>query len=157
MFPNRTGVRVALPVLALTWKPLPGVAKTAPRGEFELKKFAGRLLGEETASPTPSQLISRRPPANVPPIPLLPPPRSARNWSTEAWMDAGVGPVASRTRAPPNARQGASPAVNASSSNLRIMVLSISNAGRGAGLDSGTIAGTEHRSVESDESIYKVD
>jgi hypothetical protein len=84
MFPNRTAVWVGLPVLALTWKPVPSVWKTAPRGEFALKKLAGRLLGEETASGTPSQLISRRPVANVPPTPLLSPPRSARNWSTAA-------------------------------------------------------------------------
>src|SRR6266542_4336777 len=84
MFPNRTGVRVGLPVLALAWKPLPGVEKTTPRGEFELKKLAGRLLGEEKESGTPSQLISRRPEAKVPPTPLLAPPRSARNRSTAA-------------------------------------------------------------------------
>src|SRR6266481_1813634 len=54
----------ATPALALTWKPVPGVPKTTPRGELTLKKFAGRLFGAERASGTPSQLISRRPEPN---------------------------------------------------------------------------------------------
>ena len=33
--------------LALTWKPVPGVEKTTPRGLLTLKKLAGRLLGAE--------------------------------------------------------------------------------------------------------------
>ncbi|MEJ7669268.1 MAG: hypothetical protein WKH97_11140 [Casimicrobiaceae bacterium] len=56
MLANSTG---ATPALALTWNPVPGVPKTTPRGELTLKKLAGRLLGAESASGTPSQLISR--------------------------------------------------------------------------------------------------
>src|SRR6266545_2424919 len=126
MFPNRTGVRVGLPVLALAWKPLPGVEKTTPRGEFELKKLAGKLLGEEKESGTPSQLISRRPEAKVPPTPLLAPPRSARNWSTAAWIDAGDSPVAWRITAPPKARPGMSAKRPDASTQRRIMIPSFS-------------------------------
>ena len=89
MLPKSSDVTVGLPVLALTWKPLPGVEKMAPRGEFTLKKFAGRLLGAENESGTPSQLISRRPDGNAPPTPLFVPPTSPRNWSTVDAMDAG--------------------------------------------------------------------
>ncbi len=64
---------VGLTLLALTWNPVPGVKNRAPRGELLLKKFAGIRFGAEKASGTPSQLISRRPVGNVPPIPLLSP------------------------------------------------------------------------------------
>src|SRR5207237_542038 len=43
MLPNSIGVEVGFAALALTWNPVPGVEKTTPRGEFALKKFAGRL------------------------------------------------------------------------------------------------------------------
>src|SRR5262249_14740139 len=59
-FPKRIGVCVRLSLSALTWKPVPGVKNTAPRGELALKKLGGRLIGAEKASGTPSQLISRR-------------------------------------------------------------------------------------------------
>jgi hypothetical protein len=71
----------AVPTLPLTWRPVPGVEKTAPLGELELKKLPGRLLGEESESGTPSQLISRLPLVNEPPTPLLAP-RAARKLST---------------------------------------------------------------------------
>src|SRR5437879_4024907 len=54
----------AIPALPLTWKPVPGVEKTTPRGELTLKKLAGRRLGAADVSGTPSQLISRRPEVN---------------------------------------------------------------------------------------------
>ena len=41
--PNR--VFVGLSLSALSWKPVPGVKKTAPRGEFALKKLAGNCSG----------------------------------------------------------------------------------------------------------------
>src|SRR5437764_2727139 len=82
MFPNSTGVLVGLVALALTWKPVPLVEKTAPRGELALKKLAGRLFGAEQVSATATQLTRRRPVPWVPPTPLLAPRRSARNWCT---------------------------------------------------------------------------
>src|SRR5262245_57753164 len=97
ILPNRTGVFVGLTLSALTWKPVPGVKKTAPRGELELKKLAGRLFGAEKASGTPSQLISRRPSANEPGTLGLSVPRKLRKASTSAWMSAGVAPDASNT------------------------------------------------------------
>src|SRR5215813_12490390 len=105
MFPNRIAVTVAFPAFALTWKGVPE-EKTAPRGEFALKKLAGRLFGDEKASGTASQLISRWPDGNVPPTPLLVLPRSLRNWSTTAWIEAGETPAAVRTMAPPRAIHG---------------------------------------------------
>jgi hypothetical protein len=63
MLPNSTAL---IPALALTWKPVPGVEKTTPRGELTLKKVAGRAFGAEKASGTPSQLISRRPLPKLP-------------------------------------------------------------------------------------------
>src|SRR5262249_53672897 len=68
------------------------------------KKSAARLLGAAELSGTPSQLISRRPVANVLPTPLLAPPRSVRNWSTIAWMAVGSAPAALRTTAAGTAR-----------------------------------------------------
>jgi hypothetical protein len=69
---------------------------TTPRGELLLKKFAGNRFSEEKASGTPSQLISRRPVANVPPTPLLFP-KKALKASTLFWISAGVAPDASNT------------------------------------------------------------
>src|SRR5215813_8272158 len=92
--PNSIG---ATPSLALTRKPVPGVKKTTPRGEFLLKKLAGRLFGAANASGTPSQLISRRPSGNEPPTLLSLPPRKSRNSWTAAWISAGADPEASKT------------------------------------------------------------
>lgn len=79
--------------LELTCKAVPGVENSTPR----LRNWTvGRSLGEDTASGTPSQPISRRPPANeLAAAPLLAP-RSARKASTAAWMAAALAPVASR-------------------------------------------------------------
>src|SRR3977135_4440184 len=90
MLPNSTGVPDA--AVALTSKPVPGVPKITPRGEFTLKKFAGRLLGAESASGTPSQLISRRP---VPKLPItlgFSVPSDVLKASTVDWRPAGVAP-----------------------------------------------------------------
>jgi hypothetical protein len=95
--PKRIGVSVGLSLSALTWKPRPGVKKTAPRGELALKKLAGRSCGAEKASGTPSQLISLRPLGNEPATFGFSGPRKARNPSTEAWIPAGSGPEASNT------------------------------------------------------------
>src|SRR5213593_4890973 len=97
MLPNRTGVFVGLESSALTWNPVPGVKKTAPRGELALKKLAGRLLGAAKASGTPSQLISRRPSGNDPATLALRVPRSARQASTAAVIEAGFAPAAAWT------------------------------------------------------------
>jgi len=91
-FSNSIGVFVGFSLSALTWKPDPGVKKTTPRGEFELKKLAGRLLGAAKPSGTPSQLISRRPFANEPATFGFRLPRSIRNASTAAWISAGASP-----------------------------------------------------------------
>ena len=86
------------PALALTRKPVPGVLKTAPRGEFTLKKLAGSAFGSEKHSGTPSQLISRRKPPNEPFAPAtVPPPTDARNASRVAVIAAGFAPAASKT------------------------------------------------------------
>jgi len=71
--------------------------KTTPRGEFTLKKFAGRLFGAANASGTPSQLISRRPEPKEPATFGLSVPRSKRYWSTAACMVKAAGPKALRT------------------------------------------------------------
>src|SRR5437762_12229098 len=92
MLPNSTGVPDA--AVALTWKPVPGVPKITPRGEFALKKLAGRLLGAESASGTPSQLISRRPLPNEPATFGFAAPSEARNASTVAWIAAALAPDA---------------------------------------------------------------
>src|SRR5436309_9434643 len=97
MLPKRTGVFVGLSLSALTWKPVPRVKNTAPRGELALKKLAGRLLGAEKASGTPSQLISRRPLGNEPAVFGLRGPRKARKSSTATWMSAGAAPDAWKT------------------------------------------------------------
>src|SRR5512143_3008892 len=99
----------ATPALALTWKPVPGVEKTAPRGEFTLKKFAGRMFGAEKASGTPSQLISRRPVANDPAVLGLRGPRAVRYASTADWIDAASAPAALKLIAAPNAVEATSP------------------------------------------------
>src|SRR2546430_768786 len=93
MLSNLTG---ATPALALTCTALPGVDKTAPRGEFTLKKSNGRLLGAAKLLGTPSQFISRRPDPNEPPTFGLSLPRSVRNVSTAAWISAAVAPLADR-------------------------------------------------------------
>src|SRR5688572_17658510 len=85
-------------VAPLTWKPVPGVENTAPRGELALKKLAARLLGAEEFEGTPSQLISRRCPPNDPLAPAtVPPPRSKRNWSRAGMMAAALAPADDRT------------------------------------------------------------
>jgi len=66
MLPNLTGVFVGLTAFALTWKPVPGVENSTPRGEFALKKLLGSRLGAESASGTSSQFISRLPVPNEP-------------------------------------------------------------------------------------------
>src|SRR5437867_7429736 len=80
MLPNSTGV--TLPAFALTWKPVPEVERTTPRGEFTLKKFAGRLFGAANVSGTPSQLISRRPSPKLPATFGFKAPRSLRKRVT---------------------------------------------------------------------------
>ena len=83
--------------MALTRKPVPGVANTAPRGELTLKKLAGSRFGSERASGTPSQLISRRSPPNEPFAPAtLPPPTAMRKASRVAVMAAGLAPADSK-------------------------------------------------------------
>src|SRR5215217_1569926 len=96
MLPNRTGVPLA--AVALTWKPVPGVLRTAPRGELLLKKLAGRLFGAAEPSGTPSQLISRRPCTNDPAWFGLSAPRSLRKSSTTDWIEAAVAPEAVLSR-----------------------------------------------------------
>ncbi len=87
---------VGLTLLALTWNPVPRVKNRAPRGELLLKKFAGNRFGAEKASGTPSQLISRRPVGNVPPIPLLSPKKFLKAV-TSVRISFGVTPDASNT------------------------------------------------------------
>src|SRR5947207_3194073 len=101
MLPNSTAVPLA--AVALTWKPVPGVEKTTPRGEFTLKKFAGRLFGADRASGTPSQLISRRPLGKEPATFAFNAPRAVRYASTVAWMPAAFAPDALKVTAAPNA------------------------------------------------------
>src|ERR1700694_245164 len=106
MLPNRTGVFVGLLLFALTCRPVPGVASSAPRARgsvVALKKSPGRKLGAANSSGTPSQLISRRPVAcatGAPP--LLGSPSSVRYAATtevmspEAETTVGVGAVGFR-------------------------------------------------------------
>ena len=56
----RPALTAAKSVLS-TRKPVPRVVNTAPRFEFTLKKFAGKVSTSVNAAGTPSQLISRRP------------------------------------------------------------------------------------------------
>src|SRR5437762_13594079 len=84
-------------MLALNSNPVPGVKNTIPRGEFLLKKFAGNRFGEEQASGTPSQLISRWPVADGGPAMLLGFPKKFLNASTAVWISAGAAPDASNT------------------------------------------------------------
>ena len=95
MLPNSIGVPEA--AAALTWNPLPGVENTTPRGELTLKKFAGRLLGADNESGTPSQLISRLPELKVPATFAFSVPRLVRNASTEVWIEAALTPLAEVT------------------------------------------------------------
>src|SRR5947209_19371608 len=83
--------------VALTSNPEPGPENTAPRGELTLKKFAGKRLGDENASGTPSQLISRRPLPNDPATFGLSVPREVRNASTVDWMAVASAPEAEKT------------------------------------------------------------
>src|ERR1700731_672257 len=79
----------------LTSNPDPGVEKMTPRGEFTLKKVAGKLFGAAKLAGTPSQLISRRRPPKEPLGPaVVPPPKSIRNASRVAVMSPAVAPVA---------------------------------------------------------------
>src|SRR5262245_35953971 len=95
MLPKRTAVPLA--ALALFWKPVPGVERTTPRGELELKNPGGRALGASKVSGTASQLISRRPEPKVPmTLGLRPPPRSALKASIAAWMAGPLAPAALR-------------------------------------------------------------
>jgi hypothetical protein len=73
------------------------VKNTIPRGEFLLKKFAGKRFGAEKASGTPSQLISRWPVADGGPAMLLGFPKKFLKASTAVWISAGVAPEASNT------------------------------------------------------------
>src|SRR4051812_15398227 len=103
MLPKSVG---AMPALALTWNPVPGVENTTPRGLFTLKKLAGRLLGADSASGTPSQLISLRTPPNEPLAPAtVPPPIAARNASLVGVIPTAV-PVPSNTIALPHTALG---------------------------------------------------
>src|SRR5436305_111837 len=83
----------------LTWKPVPRLENTAPRGEFELKKFAGRLFGALNVAGTPSQLISRRPLPLlcVPAVLGLRAPSWLRNAVTVPWMSPGAAPAPEKT------------------------------------------------------------
>src|SRR3954470_3968318 len=82
----------------LTMNPVPGVEKSTPRGEFTLKKVAGRLFGAAKFAGTPSQLISRRTPPKEPLAPaVVPPPKSSRKASRVAVISVAVAPVAVRT------------------------------------------------------------
>src|SRR3954452_5232603 len=85
-------------VAPLTSNPVPGVEKITPRGEFTLKKVAGRRFGPEKFAGTPSQLISRRSPPKEPFAPaVVPPPRSLRKASLAGVIAAAVVPVADLT------------------------------------------------------------
>src|SRR5512132_462972 len=97
-------------------KPVPGVDRTTPRGEFTLKKSAGRRLGSARLSGTPSQLISRRTPPNEPFAPgTVPPPIAARNASrlavTVPRSPDALNGVIIAADAPP-AKRHAAPATN---------------------------------------------
>ena len=102
---------VGLTLLALTWNPVPRVKNRAPRGELLLKKFAGIRFGAEKASGTPSQLISRRPVGNVPPIPLLSPKKFLKAV-TVFRISFGVTPDASNTCGAAEAATGLKMSVN---------------------------------------------
>src|SRR3954451_6560488 len=68
-------------------KPVPGVVNVPPR--IFWKTVNGDGPGAVTVEPPPSQLISRRPPANGPgALPLLGLPSWARKASTVPWMPA---------------------------------------------------------------------
>ena len=82
-----------------TRTPVPGVENTTPRGEVTLKKSAGSGFGDEKASGTPSQLISRRPVPFEPAVFGLSVPRALRNASTVGWIATGFAPAASNVTA----------------------------------------------------------
>src|SRR5919197_6135871 len=99
MLPNRTGTT---PSFALTATPVPGVANSAPRGEFTLKKLFGSRFGAEKLSGTASQFISRLPVPNEPATLGLRVPRSALKRFSDGVIAAASGPDApknSRARA----------------------------------------------------------
>src|SRR6185503_4389303 len=116
MLPNSTGTPEA--AVALTWNPVPGVENTTPRGEFTLKKSAGRLFGAAEASGTPSQLISRRPLAKEPATLAFKVPRAVRNESTVVWILAAFTPVALNVTPAPNTVEEISPKTAARKSRL---------------------------------------
>src|SRR5262245_36833302 len=124
MLPYSTGVFVGLELSALSWKPVPGVKKTAPRGELALKKLAGRLFGAENASGTPSQLISRRPLGNDPATFGLRTPRKVRKASTAAWMSAGSAPELSNTTGAAGARVDDNSIETATATTKRLFMVS---------------------------------
>src|SRR5438552_1048486 len=100
MLAKRTPAPLPPLALSLTWKVVLGItpANSAPRGEFALKKVAGRAFGELKALPTASQLISRRSPPNDPLAPaMVPPPRAVRNWSRTVVMAAASAPEPEKT------------------------------------------------------------
>ena len=95
MLPKSIG---ATPAFAVTWKPVPGVEKTTPRGLLTLKKFAGRLFGALNASGTPSQLISRLTPPKEPFAPAtVPPPMAVRNASRKGVIPAPLVDIPEKT------------------------------------------------------------
>src|SRR4051812_29596462 len=95
MLPKLMGTAVVAG-LELTSKPVPAptVLKITPRGEFTLKKLAGRRLGAESVSGTPSQLISRRPEPNDPVTFGLRVPRAVWKLWTVGVMAAAFAPLA---------------------------------------------------------------
>src|SRR5215210_2561167 len=80
-----------------TRNPVPGVENTTPRGEFTLKKFAGREFGDDDASGTPSQLISRRPVPFEPAVFGLSGPSAVRKAATVLWIATAFAPAAENT------------------------------------------------------------
>ena len=110
-------------------KPLPVVMNLAPRALKRVIGIGSRVSG--AVAPPPSQLISRRPSGWVPGVlPLLAPPRSARNWSTTAWIAAALAPDPSRTTGP--AIAGAAPSTPAITAHIaRAFITSISTSSKG--------------------------
>src|SRR5215207_2089530 len=104
--PKRTGVAVGLNAWALTEK-AGAPASTSPRGERLLKKSAGSAFGAAKPSGTPSQLTSRRPDSNDPPLLGLSAPSRVRKASTVDWIAAGFAPAARSTGSAAGAAAGA--------------------------------------------------
>src|SRR6266567_4086641 len=82
----------APPVMGVWVRPAPGVVKVAPRVFW--KVVNGVTAGVPLVAPPPSQLISRWPVAEGPPLPLSGLPSAARNASTVDWISAGFAPEA---------------------------------------------------------------